>query len=413
MKKTAIRKVKMVARVVGLKAVGDEADGIFEAYVSVFGNVDLHGDRIVPGAFGASLERWKASGDPIPVIFSHQWDDLDAHIGEVLAAEEHLPGDERLPEEIKALGGLWTRFQLELDEDFASRVAKKLTKRTLREFSFAYDVLDERRGTDGANELLELDVLEVGPTLKGANPATVLLSDLGFSSDEADAGFAQLGALIRAGAKTVSHAFSPSGDDPTRCILCGLTRNTSGHFTSSEGADGAKARITVNFDGAVEAVLEAVYMAAWTWARDGDMGEGGFYGVGLEATFPAENRAIVRVEGWDDPPGEGVFYEVSFEIDDEGVASISDPHEIVVEVTTSRKARSRKAATGGLMSILARSAFVAKTGATVPANGKGDGNAEDRGTGNAEDQQHGADESEGQDPTLAALDLAEVEFSDS
>jgi Caudovirus prohead serine protease len=56
----------------------DEAGGTFEAIVSVFGNVDLVGDRVVKGAFKSSLKRWRESDDPIPVIWSHQWDNLDA-----------------------------------------------------------------------------------------------------------------------------------------------------------------------------------------------------------------------------------------------------------------------------------------------------------------------------------------------
>jgi hypothetical protein len=37
-------------------------------------------------------------------------------------------------------------------------------------WSFAYDVHNEKRAKDGANELLDLSIIEVGPTLKGANP---------------------------------------------------------------------------------------------------------------------------------------------------------------------------------------------------------------------------------------------------
>ena len=51
-----------------LDAKADGETGTFEATVAVFGNVDRGGDRIMPGAFKDTLERWKASGDPIPVI---------------------------------------------------------------------------------------------------------------------------------------------------------------------------------------------------------------------------------------------------------------------------------------------------------------------------------------------------------
>lgn len=335
--KTPLRKARSTGAVHALKAVGDPALGIFEAYVSVFTNVDHHGDRVIPGAFAGSIDRWKASGDPIPVIFSHQWDDLDAHIGSVLEIEEHPPGDERLPGEIRANGGLWTRFVLELDEDFAARVAKKLTKRTIREFSFAYDVLDERRAADGVNELVELDVLEVGPTLKGANPATVLLAKVLGDRWET----MPEGELLAALAKAVAHAFAPSDEDPTRCVLCGLTRNTVAHGLNA-AEPGAKARVAVTFDGSIEEELEAIYAAGVEWARGLDVGEGGFYSLHAEATYPAELRSIVMVEGWDDPVGEGIFYELTFARAQDGSLSVKEAAEIEVPVELVRKARACK-----------------------------------------------------------------------
>ena len=47
--------------------------GNVEALVSVFGNVDYQGDRVMKGAFDVSLLKWAVSGDPIPVIWSHDW----------------------------------------------------------------------------------------------------------------------------------------------------------------------------------------------------------------------------------------------------------------------------------------------------------------------------------------------------
>jgi Caudovirus prohead serine protease len=47
-----------------------------------------------------------------------------------------------------------------------------LKSRRVRQWSFAYDVIKERTADDGVNELIELDLIEIGPTLKGANPMT-------------------------------------------------------------------------------------------------------------------------------------------------------------------------------------------------------------------------------------------------
>jgi len=376
--KTALRKARTTGTVHGLKSVGDPADGIFEAYVSVFGNVDHHGDRIVPGAFAASIDRWKASGDPVPVIFSHQWDNLDAHIGSVLDLEEHHPGDPRLAGTgLEEHGGLWARFEVELDEDFAARVAKKMTKRTVREFSFAYDVLDEARGSDGVNELRELDVLEVGPTLKGANPATVLLS------------------------KTLGDGWETLGEGE---LLDRLAVAVDEHR--------AKARVEVStFEGSVEEDLEALFAAGYAWAAELNVGAGGFYALHQAATYPAELRAVVVVEGWADPFGEGIFYELTYERDEEtGALSVAEAAELEVSVDLARKARAMKHRGG-------RSAATAKARGTVadePKTGKGEINAEDPATGNAEesDSRTGSeDEDDEVDPVLVELELVELELS--
>jgi hypothetical protein len=163
----------------GFKALPAEGPGTYEAVVAVFGNVDMHGDKILPGAFADSLAAWAKSGDPIPVIFSHQWDTLEAHLGTVTEAEERTAGDRRLPPEIRKNGGLWVKMALDVHDprSYAGRVAELLSRRSLREFSFAYDVVDGAWNDEGtAFELKALDVLEVGPTLKGANPLTTLLA---------------------------------------------------------------------------------------------------------------------------------------------------------------------------------------------------------------------------------------------
>lgn len=163
--------------VYGFKAV-DGTPGRYEAYYAVFGNVDLVNDRIVEGAFEKTLAEWKESGDPIPVIFSHQWDSLEAHVGEVLEAEERKAGDDRLPPELADFGGLYTKFQLDMEDAGGKKMDRLLSKRRIREGSFAYDIPEggQRKAQDGANELVELVLIEVGPTLKGANPMTRLAS---------------------------------------------------------------------------------------------------------------------------------------------------------------------------------------------------------------------------------------------
>lgn len=218
---TTIRRAS--APIYGFKALIGEPEGSFEAVVAVFNNVDLVGDRIIPGAFAKSLSRWATSGDPIPVLWSHQWDNLDAHVGSVLEAAELYPGDQRLPDELNDLGGLWVKARMDIEEEFPARLWKRMKTRRIKEFSFAYDVMPggERRAGDGANDLVDLDVIEVGPCLKGINTATSLID-----------------------VKSVPHAFVPKVDDPDRCLMCGLTRMTNAHIHQlGRRSGGAKAAI--------------------------------------------------------------------------------------------------------------------------------------------------------------------------
>lgn len=139
----------------------DGSPGEFTAVVSVFGNVDLAGDRILPGAFASSLKRYADSGRSIPIVWNHDWNAAESFIGKTISAEE-------TPE------GLVVKGQF-FDTERAQQVRRLLAERVVSEFSFAYDVVDEQKAADGANELRELHILEAGPTLKGANPATRLI----------------------------------------------------------------------------------------------------------------------------------------------------------------------------------------------------------------------------------------------
>lgn len=156
---------------VKVKAVGEDdslEEGVFEAIVSVFGNVDSYGDRVVKGAFASTLAEWEKSGDPIPVYWSHRMDDPDYNIGHVLEAKET---DE----------GLWVKAQIDLESPKAAQVFRLLKGRRVTQFSFAYDIESYRvvKGADDSDSVWELEQLklyEVGPTPIGANQETELLT---------------------------------------------------------------------------------------------------------------------------------------------------------------------------------------------------------------------------------------------
>jgi hypothetical protein len=60
--------------------------GEFEALVSVFGNIDHGGDRVIKGAFAKSLGKWEAKGDPIPVIWNHMCCGWSQRIGGLIVS---------------------------------------------------------------------------------------------------------------------------------------------------------------------------------------------------------------------------------------------------------------------------------------------------------------------------------------
>lgn len=171
------RRVKSVfpARV---KAVEGEGDGVFEAIVSVFGNVDRVGDRVVKGAFSKSIDRWKTKADSnqyLPIYYSHNYSDPKFLVGKALEIEER---DE----------GLWLKGQLFLRKDAALDVYEGFQEGVLVQFSFAYDVLREKK-QNGANELLELEIHEAGPTPLAVNDDTRLLAVKSFEVREGKKGW--------------------------------------------------------------------------------------------------------------------------------------------------------------------------------------------------------------------------------
>lgn len=147
-----------------IETKADPETGTFQALASVFGNVDSVGDRVLKGAFAKTLEKWRASGDPIPVILSHNWDDPMAMVGK--ADPRSVYEDER---------GLVVQGQLDLENPIGKQVHKLMSERLLKGWSFGYTVpKGGQKRKNGANEISEIDLFEVGPTLKGANPEAQL-----------------------------------------------------------------------------------------------------------------------------------------------------------------------------------------------------------------------------------------------
>lgn len=213
------------------KAEGEDAGdgtklgpGEFIALAAVFDNIDSYGDRMIKGAFAETLEQWAASGDPIPVIWQHNWSDPNAHIGYVLEAKET---DE----------GLWYKGKLDVDDNpFALQVYRLMKGRRVTQQSFGFDVIDGRSVTEDNRDVFEITrvhLYEVGPCLVGVNQATNLLDIKGAGAPASSTSSAP----ATAAAATSGQAAAPSANDPAS-EPAGSTPTTS---SASKGMSPASA----------------------------------------------------------------------------------------------------------------------------------------------------------------------------
>ena len=127
---------------------------------------DSYGDVVARGAFLESIEKIKAEGKVLPLLFNHDGGDLNAYIGTVYNLEEDDHG---------------LKFDASFDNTPEAQRARELAMDgRLAKFSFAYDVLDqgEVELEDGrkANELRKLNIHEVSLVLYPANPDTSVVS---------------------------------------------------------------------------------------------------------------------------------------------------------------------------------------------------------------------------------------------
>lgn len=144
-------------------------EGVLEAIVSVFSNTDSYGERVMPGAFTESLGKKLPKG-----VWMHDW---AQPIAKTLEAEELMPGDPRLPEHLKALGGLYVKAQFFKEIEDSWQAFQKIASGLVDEFSIGYRLQEWAKDEDdGTIKLLKLDLFEWSPVLVGANRATATLS---------------------------------------------------------------------------------------------------------------------------------------------------------------------------------------------------------------------------------------------
>jgi HK97 family phage prohead protease len=143
-------------------------EGVVEAYVSVFGNVDSYGDRVMLGAFTKSLEA-KAP----KMVWQH---DLTRPVGKTLEAREVPAGDTSLPDELKEYGALWVKGAFNLNTTDGKDAYEHIKFGSVDEYSFGYEEIASTPNEDGTKSLTELRIVEWSPVTLGANPLTLTAS---------------------------------------------------------------------------------------------------------------------------------------------------------------------------------------------------------------------------------------------
>ncbi|MBA4353333.1 MAG: HK97 family phage prohead protease [Novosphingobium sp.] len=122
----------------------------FAGYAAIFRKRDSGGDTILPGAFGASLDRRNAEGLRLPLLWQHR---PDQQIGWIDVAGE----DER---------GLRVVASITATDSAAARALKD---RAVDGLSFGYRVRQGRALADG-RELHDLDITEVSLVTRPMQP---------------------------------------------------------------------------------------------------------------------------------------------------------------------------------------------------------------------------------------------------
>jgi HK97 family phage prohead protease len=127
-------------------------DGTFEGYGSVFGNVDVYGEKVMPGAFVESLARHKREGSSVLMLWNH-----DSH--QPIGVWDDLAEDAK---------GLWGKGRFLLDIQKAREVHTLAKAKAIGGLSIGYRETDTDQ--DGAVRLLKkLDLYEISPVTFPAN----------------------------------------------------------------------------------------------------------------------------------------------------------------------------------------------------------------------------------------------------
>lgn len=136
--------------------------GEFTAIAAAY-SVDRGGDRIIPGAFSATIEKWQASGKQIPLHWDHE------------GGPESIIGTVD-PAKVKETdAGLMVAGRLDLENSEVAKEAWRAMKSNSMALSFGYMVVDGAEAEDGVYELKSIDLFEISVTPSPMNADTRFL----------------------------------------------------------------------------------------------------------------------------------------------------------------------------------------------------------------------------------------------
>jgi HK97 family phage prohead protease len=133
--------------------------GMLEGHVSVFGNVDLEGDVVVPGAFKKTLADWARSKQRIPLLVDHKMS-TDGVIGSLDSAEEDAVG--------LSVSARFSSIQKAQD------IRTLLREQHINGLSFTYEPIRARPGMKGGERVRFLEELRLFEATVTPFPMNVL-----------------------------------------------------------------------------------------------------------------------------------------------------------------------------------------------------------------------------------------------
>ena len=138
-----------------IKAVSDRE---IEGYGSTFGNVDLGGDVVMPGAFSRSLATHKANGTRPKMLWNHDTSGLPIGVWEEFGEDDH---------------GLYMRGKF-ADTEMGRDVRTLAKMKAIDSMSIGFVPVDAEFTKDGILLLKEIDLWEVSPVNFPMNPKAVI-----------------------------------------------------------------------------------------------------------------------------------------------------------------------------------------------------------------------------------------------